>query len=363
VVDPSTGAAQAVTGLTAIEKEANCGVLDPASGALWTGSALSVGPASVRRITLAGLAAASVVEHLTVSDTIQAVELDGNGDLFVAQPDRVLRVDRNSGAVTTWHTLPPGDEIFNALTIDPDTDRMWTATFNDFGAAPARLFEYDLLAGPAAPTTLADLSAIAPTATGAAFDGGHRLYVSAGTSSTSGLTEHDLSSGVTTAVPALGGTVINGLRYHRHEDRLHMVGGPSNDDYFVYTPSTGQLVTLSTDVIDTPADIAINDWTDRATAYPKRPSAAAAFVLEATAHAAAGELAGVAVTKVNGVALGTPVILGAGFADAGGFVATLTPVPAGLLPQGTALTLQCARVEGGTGLIVLGSEAPVTFQP
>jgi hypothetical protein len=41
----------------------------------------------------------------------------------------------------------------------------------------------------------------------------------------------------------------------------------------------------------------------------------------------------------------------------------VTPVPGGLLPQGTVLTVQSARVASGTGLIVFGSEVHVTLQP
>jgi len=364
VVDAVTGTLSAVTGLSGKSASPSCGVLDPASGALWTAGSTTVPfePGSVFRVALAGTAA-TAVEHALMGATVTAIDIDGSGDLFVAEVTRIVRVDRETGAQTTWDSLPiGGNELYNALTIDPDGERMWAATASFSSSGPTRLLQYDLTAGPSAGAQIDTLTPLSTTATGVAYDGMDNLYLTAGVGSASGLLRHDLAGGSTTAIGALAGTTLNGVRYHRREQRLHMVGGVA-DQYFLYEPGTAQLTNLGAQVIDAPADVAVNDWLDRTTAFPRRVSAAAPFTLEATAHAFAGEPAGVALTKIDGVPLSQPVIVGGGAADAGGFVATVTAVPAGLLPAGSVLTLQSARLDGATGQVVFGDEATVEYVP
>ena len=97
--------------------------------------------------------------------------------------------------------------------------------------------------------------------------------------------------------------------------------------------------------------------------FPQRPSASTAFTLEIAAHGLPGKVAGTAVTAINGAPLPTPILLGAGFCDSGGFLTSNVPIGAGQLSAGDTLQVTSLRFIGGGAGIVIAPSVDVIFVP
>ena len=364
-VDLGTGVATKLPG--AVGWYASCwgGTIDPVTGELWTGGVTFSAPRLAKH-TMSGPAITSttIVALLDAGLSLRSIDFDRNGDIYTLNSGTIYQVDRATGTPTVWDVDSYAGE-FIAMCISMETNTMYVGTFDNYYGASA-IIEYDLGAGPGPGTVLFDPQALGYSGEVTGMDdapGGLLFITTRGTYGDS-LIAHDPPSGTTFLVNGAPSVGLADVWWDRKFGILHMVGDGFTDDYWTLDLTSGMAtqITYGAD-IQSLGNVAVNDFTDRTEVFPQRPSASSAFTLETAAHGLPGKIAGTAVTAINGTLLPTPIQLGAGFCDSGGFLTHSVDVPAGLLSAGDVLQITSLRfLGGGTGLVIAPS-VDVIFVP
>ena len=375
IVDPATGTMTIVSGIAGSPTSSSSGFLDPVTGELWVGTCGSFAAGGIYRIALSGLTAStwSLIGNTGGGDVI-AMDHDWNGDVYACDGQTIYRIERATGTISFWDNNSFGVGDFNALCIDQFTNKMWVATWDDGTLGSSLIVEYDLSLGPGSAVLAVDVQA-------QGFDGRitgmdevfGTLYVA---------TEEDLLgqsllivdpvSGVVFPAPGAPLRRLAGVTFDHRNFLAHVVEGDGScvvfggvvEDYHTLNVS-GPVLTTIPGLTDSRSvhDLAVNDLLDRTEVFPQRPSASASFTLEAAAHGLPNKVAGTAVTAINGTPLLSPILLGAGFCDSGGFFTTSVPVGAGVLSAGDSVEITGLRFIGGGAGFVIAPPVNVIFMP
>jgi hypothetical protein len=112
------------------------------------------------------------------------------------------------------------------------------------------------------------------------------------------------------------------------------------------------------------SSIAINDLLHRTEVFPRTASGPSGFLLEMTAHGNIGDLAGVAISSINGIPL-SPLLIVGGISQTGvgGTHEVQVQIPAGMLSPGTVIEVISGTMEPVTGVVTMGPPVSVTITP
>lgn len=379
-----------VGGLPAELKDVNAGTIDPVTGDLWCVSHAGAGY-RVYRVSLNGDQVDQAVLVADVDgvgpqlagyayDGLQALELDRDGNPFVADSTNLIRIDRQTGAVTLWAS-GLGLGTINALGIRTDTNTLVTATWESgyflppVGISNAELRLFNLSAGPSQGMTVYDpVSAgdwIGPT--GMVVDEAGDFWFSTG----SGLFRFDAQSLI--VYPEGAWTSMwyaNAIDLDRETGLFHVAAGfPEFEHAFVVPgvseqtvfadPACAQLTApgFCSDV-PVPSDLSVNDFRGTTTLYPRVASRSADFVLETAAHGMPGDFALVAIDGLNGQPIAPFVLGGIGVCDGGGFSVRSVPVPAGALdPSLTQVSFSSVTLDPVTFATSVGDPVQLVLTP
>ena len=370
-----------IAGLFGPVTGAGAGFLDPVTGELWIGGCFGGALGAVYRVELSGLAASSFSLFADFgSESITGMDYDRNGDIYACDATMLYKVDRATGTFSTWSTLSfPGE--FNALCIDQEANKMYAGTFDDGTGGSSGVIEYDLAAGPGPGVMSADLQAMGFDGRVTGLDDAFGLLYVTTLEDTLGQSVIllDPGSGFAFVAPGAPLSQVNGVVFDRKNLLAHLVEGSPNflnpcwdffqvvEDYLTLDIGTATVTTIpgnpTASLDQIPHDVVFNDLLDRTEVFPQRPSASAAFTLEVAAHGLPGKVGGTAVTAINGTPLPTPILLGAGFCDSGGFLTSSVPVGAGLLSAGDTLQITSLRFIGGGAGLVIAPSVDVIFVP
>ena len=357
LLNRTTGVYRSLTNVPAsVDADIDCGTIDPATGDLIVGDTTG----EIVRLTLLG---AGVTSGPVISTGLMtgasAVALDADGNVFVCAPQEIYRFDRASSAATHWDSFAYGGNEFNAMTIDPATNRMWAVTF---GGLNNGIVEWDLSAGPGAGTQIVNfdlLNIVAGSPSGVSFDGDHTLYIS---DFTDRLFKFDLLAGLESLVPnSPTSFIMNGCWVDKQSGNIVTVdnggGGFPPDGVFATAPAGG--TTSFAQLEDgTPSAVAINDFRDLTTAYPATAVVSADFQLELAAHADAGNTAAIFITEIDGIPMS--LLLGYGTANSGGLFKIQVPITGGTISPNHAIKYRGVRRSAG---IIWGSVASQILIP
>lgn len=377
VVDPASGAMTVISGIFGSPTSTTAGFLDPVTGELWVGGCGGFAAGKIYRISMSGLAASgSSLVGGTGGGDVVGMDHDWNGDVYVCDAQTIYKIDRATGTIALWDTNSYGAGDLNALCIDQSTNRMWVGTWDDGTIGSSLVVEFDLTVGPGSATVVVDVQA-------QGFDG--RITGMDDVFGTIHVcTEEDALgqsvlivdplSGVAFPAPGAPLRKLAGIAFDHRNFVAHLIEGDGScvvfsgviEDYHILNIS-GPVLTTFAGLPDPPSqsyhDVAVNDFLDLTEVFPRRPSATAAFTLEAAAHGLPGNIAGTAVTAINGAPLPAPILLGAGLCDAGGFQTSNVPVPAGTLSAGDSIDVTGLRLIGGGAGFVFTPPVNVIFGP
>ena len=370
------GTITTLTGMSGSVNSTASGFLDPVTGELWLGGCDSFAAGKIHRVTLSGLAASSSTEVADAGSlVINGMDYDRNGDVYACDNNTVHKIDRATGALSTWDTNTYAFGDFNALSIDQEANKMFVGTSSAY-VASSGVIEYDLSAGPGPGVIIADIQAQGFDGRLNGMDDAFGLLYITTFEDTLGQSVIilDVASGYAFAAPGAPIAQVNGVRFDRKNLLAHIVEGDGVcavsiglfEDYLTLDIGTSTVTTipgLTTAPERGVHDVALNDFLDRTEVFPQRPSASAAFTLEAAAHGLPGKVAGTAVTAINGTPLLSPILLGAGICDSGGFLTSSVPVGAGLLSAGDTLQITSLRFIGGGAGLVIAPSVDVIFVP
>lgn len=384
-----SGARTFVTGLPSTDQFFNAGVIDPVTGDIWA-AGFGATQWSIYRMSLTGANAGSFTQVADVSGLpmgpglhdagISGMDVDRDGNLFICERTNIWRIDRQTNAVTTWNTGFVG--YVNALTIDRETNTMWTLdVINGLAPTFGEIRTYDLDAGPGGGTQFVDMFAnpnIPPAGSSICYDGIGTLYVG----TFNALFSIDAVTGAFSPMP-MAGVVnkFNSLNFDERTGLLHTGGGTQKFSiYSVMDPASLLGTVINSDLECFPgsnpsdffcqqaastAAVDVNDYLHTTQLFPRTASASAGFTLEASANGMPGDFAAIAVGEINGLALASPIVLGGyGLCGLGGNFVYSSVVPGGVVPSGiTSLGIGTATYDFATGVFSYGGIETLTLNP
>lgn len=383
LVDVSTGMAMPLSMLSAAALQTNAAMLDPYDGTLIVGG-IGFSADWVRRVTVNGMMGMDMmIVDLGPGWPVRAIDYDRDGHYYVLDRDYIYKVDRATMwmmpmmvpsitpvLVSTINIAVNPTSTFNAMCIDRDAHIAYVCLENSVGDPGAGISTIDLSKGTTVPVALVDFASLGldPHLTGIAYAGGDTFYITTEDTAGGSVLVWDRNLGTVTSVPGAPLLKMNGVHYDRKSGLLHLVGagkdGVAGDvDYYTLDPGTGALTKVTTSsMIGAPSDVIVNDLTDMTTCFPTMPDSAVDNTFELAAHGNTGELAGIAIVKVNGTTLSTPILIGVGVCDGSGIYSAAVTVLAGSFAPATTFEVQTGRIDSSTLSLVLGDVATVTVQ-
>lgn len=383
-----SGALTAITGFLPTSREANTGVIDPVTGDVWVVGLTNPATAVVHRYSITGSVVTTetaVVAGITGSFDLSAIALDQDGNPFVCNKAGIWKINRHSFAVTNWAGLSPVGSR-NAMTIDRATNTLWTGSFNGISSQGSEIREFDLNAGPSNGTQIFDAVAggMPSRASGLTHDRNGTLYVGCW----DGLYGFDTNTGIATLVPVnavmnpvLGiSNEFNNIDYDSIHGTLHTAGGVVGDAaYHAIDPISGASTLLNTDhyctidfttgefcfTADVMTGVSVNDYLHTTQVFPRQASASTGFRLEIAAQGMPGDFAAIAVVELNGIALGSPLVLGGyGTCGLGGNFVYTSNIPSGSVPGFvTSIGIDTVTYDFGLGVFTNGGMETILINP
>jgi len=200
----------------------SAGAIDPTNGDLLVGDCdVSAAGGRLIRMSLSGT---TISNQTVVTDTgtglcLTGIAFDQSADIFIADSSSLWKVDRFTNARTLWDTNSYSG-VFNAMTIDPLTNRLWLGTYG-IGVPGKQIIEYDLSTGPGPGTVIANFPSTGFDGLHSlAFDGGGTIYCASIQPNT--VFAFDLTSGTATPTAGAPNLSVNALFFDSLTSLLHM---------------------------------------------------------------------------------------------------------------------------------------------
>jgi hypothetical protein len=367
LVDVSGGTATPLAGLLAIDYENNCGTIDPINGDIISGG-YGFSNGWIRRIALSGttVSSASTIVNIGSELGLKDIVYGDNGDLYTTNGKALYVVDRATSTPVVRDAAVAAlssSSSANAMTFDLATGILYIAIWGPAGGTSG-LVSYDTYNWSAPKVSLISMSSTPYSSelTGLTHDGAGNLFVSCWDNTGSSVLRYELGTGTISAVPGSPNFGVNAVHYNRRTGQLHLVGAGrdgvvGDSEYYTLDPNSGVLTQITSgSVVGAPSDVVVNDMTDLTTLFPRLPSTAVDMTIETAAHGNPGEVAGLAITAINGAPVSPPIELVVGACDSAGIVSYTQTIPAGTFPPGTQFTVTSARIDGGTSVVIGTSE-------